>query len=125
MTPAPTGPDLAPFHSLPQVRGGGEALNRGCRPWTLSQVRCNRWGRWLGRLVGSGGDQLLYLAVITVTHPSQPFFHSLLQVRGGGGAPNRGRRPWTSPQVRYNHSGSWLGRLVGRGGGQLLYLVVL
>ena len=125
MTPAPTGPDLAPFHSLPQGRGGGEALNRGCRPWTLSQVRCNRWGRWLGRLVGRGGDQLLYLAVITVTHPSQPFFHSLLQVRGGGGAPNRGRRPWTSPQVRYNHSGSWLGRLVGRGGGQLLYLVVL
>ena len=125
MTPAPTGPDLAPFHSLPQVRGGGEAWKGDHRRVISYQVRQGDSGRRFGRLVGRDGGQLLYLAVITVTHPNQPFFHSLLQVRVGGEAPNRGRRPWTSPQVRYNHLGRWLGRLVGRGGGQLLYLVVL
>ena len=61
--------------------------------------------------------------MIIVKNPNQPFFHFLPQVLGGGEAPNRDGGRVVSQQVRQEDSGRRLGRLVGRGGGGLLYLV--
>ena len=79
------------------------------------------------RVVGREAGLLSYLlfAMFAVTATTMPSLHPLLQVLGGGEAPNQGCRPGVWIWMREDRSRPGLVRLGGRDGGLVLLGLVM